>query len=47
MSGAVRHEVALMSVSAMQIAMRPVVSPAVSYQDMRPEQSGGVKLLGQ
>jgi hypothetical protein len=47
MSEAVRHEVALMSVSATQVAMRPAVSPAVSYQDMRSEQSGGMKLLGQ
>ena len=34
-NGCVRHEVVAMSVSARELAMRPTVSPVVSYQDMR------------
>ncbi len=43
----VRHEVVPMSVSTTKVVTRPAVSPAVSYQDMRSRQRGGVKLLGQ
>lgn len=41
----VRHEVVPMSVPTTNVVTRPVVSSAVSYQDMQSREPDGVKLL--